>query len=108
MKNNISLHSSDSGKQCDVEDCFYDSNEYSKLSTEQKNGMSLKPIKWGHFGKGGRDGSGIPAKNGCGGSSSLDKLHRTIAALRATFDASDAPLMMDKKIRLLPTTLLSV
>ena len=77
------------GGNGDVDDRFYEKEEYHALSAEQKNTLRLKRAKRGHVGsakKSGGGGGGGASKSNAGSKSSMRKMQHTIAALSTKID----------------------
>jgi hypothetical protein len=73
-----------------VDDRFFDKNEYNALTPDQKNTLRLKRLKSGHVGKS-HTGAGNNNGKGHGKTVSIKSLTRSIAALSTKIDKFSLP-----------------
>jgi hypothetical protein len=73
-----------------VDDRFFDKNEYNVLTPDQKNTLRLKRLKRGHVGKS-HTGAGTNNGKGNGKAVAIKSLTRSIAALITKIDKFSLP-----------------
>jgi hypothetical protein len=73
-----------------VDDRFFDKNEYNALTPDQKNTLRLKRLKRGHVGKS-HTGAGNNNGKGNGKAVTIKSLTRSIAALSTKIDKFSLP-----------------
>jgi hypothetical protein len=73
-----------------VDDLFFDKNEYNALTPDQKNTLRLKRLKRGHVGKI-HTGAGNNSGKGNGKAVTIKSLTRSIAALSNKIDKFSLP-----------------